>query len=385
MRRPTWLVHDEVWFPRAVVVVTGLVAVLCAVSTPGSADRIEVLVGCAVTITGMIARLRFPGLPVPVLLVWTYVPVVVLLLRDRYEGLLFVLILALMFAQEAASSSGARAVAGALATGVPLGVHLTPGLDYQGWPFWTGGLLLTWFSVEQSLRFRALVVELEQTRHRLAAQAVQLERRRIAADLHDIVGHSLGVILLHVTGARRRIGDDPVAAWEALSQAEEVGRASLADMRRTAAALREDGDDPTAPTPTLDDVATLVAELRATGTQVSLGRAGDTGAVEPITGLAAYRVVQESLVNSARHAPGAVVRVGLQVGRDAVLVEVCDTGGSARGGATRPGATRSGVGITGMRERVEALGGTFTAGATEGGWRVRAEVPRTGSRAGTSA
>lgn len=376
MRRPDSLVHDEVWFPRAVVVATGLVAALCVLGTQRTGERLEVLAGCAVVAAGMVVRLRFAALPTPVVLVWTYVPVLLLLVRDRTEGLVFVLILALMFVQETAPSAGWRVVAGVVGTVVPLGVHLTPDMQLDGWPFWTGGLLLTWFSVEQSLRFRALVAELELTRHRLAAQAVQLERRRIAADLHDIVGHSLGVILLHVTGARRRIDDDPVAAQQALSMAEEVGRASLADMRRTAAALREDGDDPTAPTPSLDDVATLVAELRATGTPVTLGRGGDTDVVEPITGLAAYRVVQESLVNSARHAPGAAVRVGLQVGRDAVVVEVSDTGGTARGGRARPG-----VGITGMRERVEALGGTFTAGATKGGWRVQAEVPRTGSRA----
>lgn len=379
MRRPDWLVHDEVWFPRAVVVATGVVAVLCAATSRSTGDRVEVLAVGAVTVAGMAARLGFPRLPLPVLLVWTYAPVVLALARDQNEGLAFVLILALMFVQTEAPSVSWRVVAGVLATVVPLGVHLLPDFSLDGWPYWTGGLLLTWFSVEQSLRFQALVVELEQTRDRLAAQAVQLERRRIAAELHDIVGHSLGVILLHVTGARRRIRDDPAAALEALTDAEEIGRASLADMRRNAAALRDLGDDPTAPTPGVDDVALLVAQLRSTGTHVSLEHAGDTADVESIAGLAAYRVVQESLVNSSKHAPGASVHVGLQVRDDAVAVEVSDTGGGAPGGSAH-----AGVGIAGMRERVEALGGTFAAGPTAHGWRVRADVPRAQPRKATT-
>lgn len=374
MRRPEWFADYEVWFPRAVAVTTGIVALLCAAATPGSGDRVALLAGCAVTVAGMAARLQARGLPPPVLLAWTYVPVVLLLVvRDQTEGLLFVLLLAMMFVQTSTPAAGWRAVAGVSATVMPLAVRLLSEVPL-GWPYWTGGLLLTWFSVEQSRRFQALVLELQQTRDRLAVQAVQLERRRIAAELHDIVGHSLGVILLHVTGARRRIGDDPATALDALTQAEEIGRASLADMRRNTAALRDLGDDPTAPTPTLDDVATLVAQLRSAGTQVSLERAGETADVEPITGLAAYRVVQESLVNSTRHAPGAPVHVGLEVRPEAVVVEVSDTGGNTRGGPVRPG-----VGMVGMRERVEALGGTFEAGPTGRGWRVRAGVPRTAS------
>jgi signal transduction histidine kinase len=197
MRRAGWLVQDEAWFPRAVGVATVIVVLLCAVATADSGDRIEVLAGGTVTVAGMAARLRFPGLPIPALLAWTYLPVVVLLARDRNEGLMFVLLLAVMFVQTAGASPGWRAAAGLTATAVPLGVHLLPHMQLDGWPFWTGGLLLTWYSVEQSLRFQALVEELERTRDQLAVQAVQLERRRIAADLHDVVGHSLGIMLLH--------------------------------------------------------------------------------------------------------------------------------------------------------------------------------------------
>lgn len=377
MRRPDWLVHDQVWFPRAVVVATAVVAALCVSSTPGTAAQVEVLVGSAVALIGMVARLRFPAVPVPVVLVTTYVPVVVLLGRDRSEGLVFVLILGLILVLTETSAPVRRTLTAGLSATLPLGVHLLSGMRLDGWPFWTGGILLTWFSVEQNLRFQALVTELERTRDRLAMQAVQLERRRIAADLHDIVGHSLGVILLHVTGARRRVGDNPAAALAALTRAEDIGRTSLAEMRRNAAALRDLEDYPRAPRPRLDDVALLVAELRAAGTPVELECDGDVSGVEPVVGLAAYRVVQESLVNSSRHAAGAAVLVGLRVCADTVLIEVSDAGGAQHLPAP------AGVGIVGMRERVEALGGTLTAGPTAQGWRVVAEVPRAGSRRAT--
>jgi signal transduction histidine kinase len=163
-----------------------------------------------------------------------------------------------------------------------------------------------------------------------------------------------------------------------LGRAEEIGRASLSEMRRVAATLRGPGDDldhgPTAPTHTLDDVDTLVARLRATGTQITLEQTGDSSDVEPMTGLAAYRVVQESLVNSTKHAAGASVHVGLEVRPDAVVVEVVDNGHAAHSSG------RPGVGIAGMRERVEGLGGSFQAGPTSSGWTVRAHVPRARSQ-----
>ncbi|MDQ3627395.1 MAG: histidine kinase [Actinomycetota bacterium] len=378
MVRPGSLVQDEVWFPRLLAAAAVVVGALCAVTEPTAAGRTEVAVATVVIVLGMLAARAWPGIGTPALMVWLFAPAAVVVARDRNEGYTFVLLLALVFVMGQAPSVAWRYAAGSVVALVPVSVAVASDVQLDGWPYWTGGALFTWFSVEQSLRVQKLVDELAATRDRLARQAVLLERRRIAAEMHDLVGHSLSVILLHVTGARRRVVDDPQAAREALAQAEEVGRASLAEMRNNAAALRDEADDPTAPTPGLDDVATLVARMRAAGAQVTFEHHGDSSDVEPIIGLAAYRVVQESLVNAARHAPGAAVRVCVRVLREAVEVEVVDHGGG------RVPPTRSGVGIAGMRERVEALGGSLTAGPTGSGWRVLAGVPRTAPHRGSS-
>jgi signal transduction histidine kinase len=283
---------------------------------------------------------------------------------------MFLLVIAASFA---AMTEPDRRVS--LAVGV-VGV-LTPALieafgDYHsfGWPFWMMGIAFGWLSGTQTRRFRRLVDELEATRERLAVQAVHLERRRIAADLHDLVGHSLTVVLLYLTGARRQIQDNAAGAAEALREAEEIGRSSLAEIRRNVAALRDSGEATMEPTPGAADLVDLVKRLASAGSTVDLEVAGDLTTVEAIVGVVVYRVVQESLNNSSRHAPHAAVRVSVAVGPDAVDVSVVDDGGPAVPGVG------GGVGLIGMRERVEAIGGTLHAGPSGDGWAVRARVPR---------
>jgi signal transduction histidine kinase len=243
-----------------------------------------------------------------------------------------------------------------------------------GWPYWTMGILFAWLFGVQTRRFRLLVVELDATRERLAEQAVFTERRRIAAELHDLVGHSLTVVLLFLTGARRRVREDPSNAEEALREAEEIGRRSLAEVRRSVAALREGGGSADLqPLAGLCDVPGLIDQARSAGSDVGLRLNGPLDQVEAVTGLAVYRVIQESLANATKHAPGSAVRVRIDVDEKSVGVEVVDRGGSL--GASRGG----GVGLIGMRERVEALGGRLTVGPQPEGWRVEAVLPR-GSR-----
>jgi signal transduction histidine kinase len=217
-----------------------------------------------------------------------------------------------------------------------------------------------------------LATELAATRELLAQQAVHVERRRIAAELHDLVGHSLTVVLLSVTGARRLVRDDPEAATRALLEAEAVGRASLAEIRGSARALRDDQSSGPAfaPMPAARDLPELVAGMVSAGSQVDLDIVGDVDELEPVTGLVVYRVVQESLNNSARHAPGAPAHVAVSVAPEAVDIDVSNAGGAGHDGGP------PGVGLVGMRERVESVGGVLEAGPTPGGWRVRAHVPR---------
>jgi signal transduction histidine kinase len=345
---------------------SALVGLLLVASSAG--HRASVAAVSAAVVAGCLVGLRW-RLPTAVLIPWLYGPPVGSLLHQRGEGVVFLVVVALSYLVLREDDGRLRVAAGVLAVAVPGTVQLVVHDDW-GWPFWTGGLVVTWLSAEQVRRFRALVAELEATRERLAEQAVHLERRRIAAELHDLVGHSLGVLLLHVTGARRRIGDDPAGAEEALRRAESIGRSGLAEIRRSVAALRDETGTSLAPATTAADVPALVAATAAAGCAASLEVSGSLAEVEPITGLAVYRVVQESLANAARHAPGAAVRVSVAVGAADVEVTVADTGAQ-----TRPRGA-AGVGLVGMRERVEALGGTLSAGRTEAGWTVRAVLPR---------
>jgi signal transduction histidine kinase len=368
MRPPAWTARGDAWFARVAACAAALIGVLAAASASGAAARVEVAVGSAVTAAGFLVASR-RQLPTAVLVAWTFVPAIVLALRERGEGTMFLLIVALSFVVLVEPDWRMRVAAGGIAVLTPAAVTLAVHPDW-GWPFWTGGVVFGWLSAEQTRRFRGLVAELTATRERLAERAVDLERRRIAAELHDLVGHSLGVLLLHVTGARRRVRDDPDASEEALRQAEAIGRAGLTEIRRGVAALRHEAETGLTPTPGAADVPELVERTAATGAAVDLTVTGDLDAVEAIVGLAAYRVVQESLANATRHAPGAPVEVRVDVWPEAVEVTVSDTA------AAQPPPGPGGIGLVGMRERVEALGGTLDAGARAAGWRVRARIPR---------
>ncbi|HEV2759562.1 MAG TPA: histidine kinase [Acidimicrobiales bacterium] len=361
---------QHLWWRRAVVV-AGAVGIAGVAAAEGRTARLEVAALAAVTMTGFVVHARWPRMPTVVLGLWTFLPAIVLNLRERGEGTMFLLVVALSFLILVTPDPRTRAVFGTLAVLSPPAIHALSPQDW-GWPFWMMGIGFGWLSSEQMRRFHAVATDLAATRELLARQAVHVERRRIAAELHDLVGHSLTVVLLSLTGARRLVRDDPDAATEALLEAEAVGRASLAEIRGSARALRDDkATGPEfAPMPAARDLRDLIASMVSTGCRVDLDIVGDVENVEPLTGLVVYRVVQESLNNAARHAPGASARVAVAVAPDAIDVDVHDAGGVGRGKGP------AGVGLVGMRERVEAVGGTLEAGPVPGGWRVRAHVPR---------
>jgi signal transduction histidine kinase len=245
-----------------------------------------------------------------------------------------------------------------------------------GWVSWAIGTTCMTFAVLVLRRQRRLVAELRAAQAGLADRARTEERTRIARELHDVIAHSLTVTLLHIAGARMTVRFDPADADRALAEAERLGRASLDEVRATVGLLRtpaEPGD--AAPLPGLAAVPDLVERFRAAGAPVALTVDGDPAGVPATTGLAVYRVVQESLTNAAKHAPGAPVDVRVGCGDGAVEVVVDSAG--------RPG-TGHGLGLDGMRERAASLGGTLTAGPGGPGWRVRAELPLP-TRSGRSA
>lgn len=215
----------------------------------------------------------------------------------------------------------------------------------------------------------------ERERELLAREQVRDERTRIARELHDVVAHSLSVMVIQAGAARRQLARDPDRSATALAAIESTGRAAMDEMRRVLGVLRNGDDAPgeLAPQPSLDDLPELLAssldmpvQLRTEGTFDDL-----PAGVE----LSAYRVVQEAITNVRRHA-GSVrsVDVSLRCDDEGLEVEVTDDGGR-----TWPvPASSGGFGLIGMRERVAALGGELAVGPRPGGgWAVRARFPAT--------
>jgi signal transduction histidine kinase len=200
------------------------------------------------------------------------------------------------------------------------------------------------------------------------------ERRRIARDVHDFVGHGLAAVMLQVTSARHVLRRDPAAAEEALRSAEDVGRRSMQELRRTVAVLRSDDEAGVlSPVPSAIEIPALVDHARAGGQAVELRISGDLSAIPPSVGVALYRIVQESLANAAAHAPLARTVVSLELADGEVSLLAKTAGRVLAAPANEPQRRR--YGLIGMRERATALGGEFAAGPTSEGWRVSCRLP----------
>jgi signal transduction histidine kinase len=205
-------------------------------------------------------------------------------------------------------------------------------------------------------------------------EAVVEERARIARELHDAVGHTVNVLVVHAGAGRVAAVQDPQRAAQALGEIESIGRAALTDIDRLLGLLREDGDAVRQPTQGLGDVAALVERIRTTGVDVELTAPTTLPRIPVATGAAAYRIVQEALTNVIKHAGPAKVRVVVEVDGD-VRVSVEDDGRGAAVGRP-PGSDRVGRGLIGMRERATMLGGELTVGPRPGGgYRVAARLP----------
>jgi signal transduction histidine kinase len=232
-----------------------------------------------------------------------------------------------------------------------------------------------------SLEDRA--ARLERERDQQAQIAVAAERARIAREMHDIVTHSLSVMVALADGASYAIPASPEQAADAIGKASHVGRQALGEMQRLLGVLRgevsetapELADDLTAngaaerhPQPGLRQLDDLLTQVRAAGLPTELKVVGEPPPLQPGAQLAIYRVVQEALTNTRKHGgPGTTARVCLSYGERAIDVEITDDG---RG---RPGPQPDGHGITGMRERAALYGGEVQAGPLPtAGWRVRA-------------
>ncbi len=236
---------------------------------------------------------------------------------------------------------------------------------------WTGGRVV---------RTRALAaLEAQRGSAAAAGEAVALERARIARELHDVVAHSVSVVVLQTGAAEQFVVRDPDRALAHLGMARRTAAETMREMRHLLDVLRE-GHPDYSPQPGITGLGDLTRDARDAGLDVALTVDGDAAAVPDGPSLAVYRLVQESLTNVLRHAPGARVRVRVEVGGQEVRLVVRDDGGhpvpggSAAGGADLGGG--GGHGVPGMRERVRVYGGSLTVGAVDpAGWEVRAVLP----------
>jgi signal transduction histidine kinase len=247
-----------------------------------------------------------------------------------------------------------------------------------GWGAWLAGSTLTVLCALLIRHEIDLVAQLRTAQAGLAAKTRVEERNRVARELHDVIGHTLVVSLLHVQSARLAVEHDPADAARALAEAERLGRECLAEVRMTVGMLREDespgggsGRDGSsgpgmAPLPGADGLPALVERFRSAGADITLTIDGDISVLPATTGLAVYRIAQEALTNAAKHAPGAPTEVRLGVGGGRVTLTADSR--------AAPG-TGTGLGLVSMHERAESLGGTCEAGPGGHGWLVRATLP----------
>jgi signal transduction histidine kinase len=235
---------------------------------------------------------------------------------------------------------------------------------------------------------RAYLAELEDRAQRLervregdARTARVEERARIARELHDVVAHHVSVMTVQAGAARRILDRDPVSAREAMSTIEGLGRTALSEMRRIVGVLRTERDPvhtgrELAPQPGLHDIGGLIDRVRETGLMVQLWIEGEPRTLSPGVDLAVYRLVQEALTNTLKHAgPQARAWVRIHYAGQGVNVEIEDDGRGAAAGLPGNGDS-SGHGLVGMRERVSLYGGELRIGPRSGGgFEVRARFP----------
>jgi signal transduction histidine kinase len=290
---------------------------------------------------------------------------------DGDAAVLFFIVLAAWVA--CAAGPRVSVPAGVLVVAVPavasgLGGSHTPVLAGIGTGFaWVAGA-----AVRAQARMAAELVEAQAA---AARNQITAERQQLAREFHDLVAHTLSVTMLHMTAVRMSLEDgESGEALEALAEAQRAGREAMREMRQTVTLLGSSAPSgPSAALPHIRDLPDLVAGYAAAGLPVDLDADGDLASVPGDVGLAAYRIVQESLTNAAKHAPGSAATVRVRLDRGQLrLVIINDISSPAPQLSSAPGP---GHGIAGMTKRAELAGGSVSAGPDGPRWRVIAVLP----------
>ena len=337
-----------------------------------------------------------------------------LALRRRHPLLTFVLILAVINLQALVFGDlqGSGFFLGLLVGGYSLGAHapirpavvgmvaFVPAIMCASWldvgnpfddlefivtlvgGFWVAGRVV-WSRSRLAQRLADQTEELRRSRDAEARAQAAEQRARIGRDVHDVVAHSVSLMVVQAEAGEAQLPPDHPSA-ESLRAIQRVGRSTLTELRGVLGALAEDRVPGTpegperSPNPGLRDAHRLAADLAEAGLELDLRVEGDLTELPEGVDLAAYRILQEALTNALRHSPGARVEGRVQVRHEEVVLDVVDTGGPPTAGddrVRRSQANGSGRGLVGMHERARLYGGHVEAGPTEDGFEVHARIP----------
>ncbi|WP_182348014.1 histidine kinase [Tomitella gaofuii] len=248
-----------------------------------------------------------------------------------------------------------------------------------GWIAWVVGTAFSFTAGASARRLHASASRLQEAleslrsaQSELAQRSREQERARIAADVHDVIGHGLTVTLLHIEAARLTLDEGPEIAGRSLLEAEQLTRTSLEEVRATVGLMKQDDPRTSAPLPGAGDIADLVDSFRTAGVRVDLAVTDDLDRIGAARGLTTYRIVQEALTNAARHAPGHPISGRVLVEDGEIRVTVCNTCDPAAEPQHRDGA---GEGLRNMHERARSVGGRLIARGCQGAWSVEAVLP----------
>ncbi len=364
-------------WPADALLAAGLLAwVLAYQAAAGQLGRGVVLVICCVAVVGccVVARRSHPHLAA-----WTGAAALALASRGTIADLpgdtLIVLGFLLSYSLGAAADLRRSALALlALAAAAQVAVGLTTFNPFVLVVLVAGAAVGLVARSRRNLvgQLTARGAELEAERAMFAAEAVRYERARIARELHDIVAHSVSVMVVQAGAGQRLTATDPRMAAEAFDAISEVARQAETEIGRLVELLDHDAQQ--RGTDVVRLIGELVARAGAAGLAVSCRFVGAADGLPPQAADAAYRVVQEGLTNALKHAPGAPVEILISDADG--QVEVTVQNGPAAGPPSGLELSGGGRGITGMRERVTACGGELLVGPADGGWRVLARLPR---------
>jgi signal transduction histidine kinase len=352
-------------------------------------------------------------------LVWDWLLILPLAVRRRFPMAVWVAVLVLMTAQATLMDSidsvgvffallvGCYTVAAYCPRRPAIAglVALVPVVAYSNWRssgdplddlvflvvlvggFWVAGRVV-WSREQLVRRLAEQADDLRRGREAEARAMVAEQRARIARDVHDVVAHSVSIMVVQAEAGEAQLLPAPPSAQpsvECLRAIQRVGRSTLTELRGVLSALGDESAENDAlalgPTPRLRDARRLVSELEAAGLDVDFRLVGDPDVLPSGVDLAAYRILQEALTNTLRHAVGAAVVARVDVSRDDVVIAVEDSG-AAQPSPVNGAVKGAGRGLLGMRERVRLYGGEIDCGPGGTGFRVRARIPvPTGSAA----